>query len=424
MTEIVIHLITNVIYVIAIERFMRVFFKTNVLTFKMVFSYLFFYVASASSFLLLGMPIVSIIVNFTVLFIVTSNYSSSILKRIVSVIYVLLFMLMIELLLLLLFNLSLYSLLDGVYQDTFLFIPSSIILLLFSLSLQVFKNIRVEYNLPPFVWSAMLFLSFSSGFIFLLIFFTTNITPISAMLFAVILLAINVFALYFLDIISKSYEEKLQLSLKEKEKEFYAFQCQIMQTSAENLKSFRHDTKMHLVMIKSFAEKSDNQSKSVVGYLDLLLETLERSDIYSNTGNLVVDSIINYKLNITSCENITFNLDLSVPETLELEACDIVTILGNLLDNSLTAVEKLENKWINVHIKFSKGSLHLKIENPFNNEVLFDESGKGYILSTKEGDNHGYGLKNVRKSVEKYHGEMKISTESNIFSVSILLLTK
>ena len=422
MILIITYLISNVIFVVAIERFMRVFFKVHKNTFKMVLSYLLFYVVSGSLFLFLNIPIVAIVINITALFIVTLNYDSSHLKRIVSVVCVFLFVLMIDLLLIILFNVSVYSLLDGVYQDAFLFIPSSLILLLFSLSFQVFKNIRVEHHLPPFVWSAMLFLSFSSGFIFLLIFFTTNITSISAITFAVVLLVINVFVLYFLDIISKSYEEKLKLSLKEKEKEFYASQCQIMQTSVENLKSFRHDTKMHLAAIRLFAKKNNDQS--IVGYLDLLLETLERSDIYSNTGNMIIDSIINYKLNATSCENITLNLDLSVPATLELEPYDIVTILGNLLDNALIAVEKLDSKWITIHVKYNKGSLHIKIENPFSGEILFDKSREDHILSTKDGENHGYGLKNVRDSVEKNHGEMKVSTETNIFSVSVLIFTK
>ena len=43
------------------------------------------------------------------------------------------------------------------------------------------------------------------------------------------------------------------------------------------------------------------------------------------------------------------------------------------------------------------------------------------IVSRKNGKEHGYGLKNIHKSVEKYNGHMDISYEGNIFSVGILL---
>ena len=42
-------------------------------------------------------------------------------------------------------------------------------------------------------------------------------------------------------------------------------------------------------------------------------------------------------------------------------------------------------------------------------------------MSTKQGNDHGYGIKNIRKSIDKYNGNFDIATENNVFSVSILL---
>lgn len=49
----------------------------------------------------------------------------------------------------------------------------------------------------------------------------------------------------------------------------------------------------------------------------------------------------------------------------------------------------------------------------------------GEIVSTKEdSENHGYGLKNIKKAVEKYDGYMEDDHANNTFSVDIFLFVK
>lgn len=49
----------------------------------------------------------------------------------------------------------------------------------------------------------------------------------------------------------------------------------------------------------------------------------------------------------------------------------------------------------------------------------------GEIVSTKEdSENHGYGLKNIKKAVEKYDGYIEDDHDNNTFSVDIILFVK
>ena len=48
----------------------------------------------------------------------------------------------------------------------------------------------------------------------------------------------------------------------------------------------------------------------------------------------------------------------------------------------------------------------------------------GSIISRKEGNNHGYGLKNIINAVDKYDGHIDISHDGSIFSVGVLLYAK
>jgi sensor histidine kinase regulating citrate/malate metabolism len=106
---------------------------------------------------------------------------------------------------------------------------------------------------------------------------------------------------------------------------------------------------------------------------------------------------------------------------------DVVTILGNLLDNAFDAVAKVEDKMIKLDVESSKGSLYIKIDNTFDGEVKYADGADNaeeldrVIVSRKTASGHGYGLSNIRKSVEKYDGHMDVSHEGNIFSVGILL---
>jgi len=176
----------------------------------------------------------------------------------------------------------------------------------------------------------------------------------------------------------------------------------------------------HLATIKELS--IDN--KSTTDYINGLLEDISESEVYSSTGNIAFDSIINFKLKTAKEENIKLDLALFIPPVLNIEIADIVTILGNLLDNALDAVTKVEDKMIRLDIEFSKSNLHINIDNSFDGNIKYTErkgENERRIATLKMQGEHGYGLENVRKSVEKYNGHIDISHESNIFSVGVLL---
>ena len=134
--------------------------------------------------------------------------------------------------------------------------------------------------------------------------------------------------------------------------------------------------------------------------------------------------IINFKLKDAVNENIDLDINVSIPPALNIEVADVVTILGNLLDNALDAVAKTEPKRIKLIIESDKGNIFITSENTFDGVVEYAKEtseDKKRIVTRKGGNSHGYGLENIRKSVEKYNGHIDISHDKNIFSVGILL---
>ena len=188
-----------------------------------------------------------------------------------------------------------------------------------------------------------------------------------------------------------------------------------MQESVDRVKSIRHDMKMHLVALKGYTV----ENKAAADYLNRLLEDIDESVIYSDTGNMDFDSIINYKLRDAGKDAINLDIKMSIPPVMNVDVVDIVTIIGNLLDNALDAVAKVNERFIKLDVELAKGGLFIKMDNSFNGEINYSDEKQ--IVSLKSGDRNGYGLKNIRQSVEKYNGYMKITHIENVFSVGIFL---
>ena len=113
-----------------------------------------------------------------------------------------------------------------------------------------------------------------------------------------------------------------------------------------------------------------------------------------------------------------------LPPEIDIEVPDIITILGNLLDNAIDALQHTTDKTLKVDIEYTKDSLFIKMDNAFDGNIKCKWASGGnpdYIVSRKKGRDHGYGFRNIREAVEKYNGHIDISHEGNMFSVGVLL---
>ena len=154
-------------------------------------------------------------------------------------------------------------------------------------------------------------------------------------------------------------------------------------------------------------------------YLNRLLDE-ERDQKEVNTGNTAIDSMINYKMQAAEQRDVTFDLDLRIPEQLPISPYLLSVVLGNAIDNAIEAAEKTVEKNISLKLQYTKGRLLFQIENPYSGDL---QSTDTYEFETmkKEKSEHGFGLKNMREAVEKAGGVMKIETKKQRFVLTILL---
>jgi len=222
---------------------------------------------------------------------------------------------------------------------------------------------------------------------------------------------------------ASAYDRQLEAALHAKEKEYYFTQSQLMQESTENMRSFKHDIDTHMAAIRHYATKG--RLEDIVVYLSSLQKNRDKGEVYSDTGNIAIDSIINYKLINANSDNIALDVKLSAPPGLSFEPSDLATILGNLLDNALDALAKIEgDKALMLEIDYNKGELFIKVENTFNGKIKYASSSTGdekQITTLKDGDVHGYRLKNIQRVVDKYDGVFKVRYTENVFTAQVQL---
>lgn len=145
---------------------------------------------------------------------------------------------------------------------------------------------------------------------------------------------------------------------------------------------------------------------------------------HRNQRNVAIDSVINFKLNEAESNGIAIETDIDVPNNLLLDPSDITSVMGNLIDNAITAAKQLEKekRKISVSIYYDRGRLFIKIKNTFDGKLIRN-NGKLVTRKTNKND-HGYGLKNIEKTMEKYDGYIEYDTEDELFKVTAMMYIK
>ena len=208
-------------------------------------------------------------------------------------------------------------------------------------------------------------------------------------------------------------------------KKMAAFQASLLEkhyAEVENMyrqvRGWRHDYKNHIQTLKAYMSFSEHEKVSE--YLDRLDEDLTSVDMIIKTGNIMIDAILNSKISLANSKNINVTAKATVPENLSISDIDLCVIIGNLLDNAIEACESITDgeKFIRIFIGMKNTQLYMVFTNTAPGKKL---SKSGSLFLSRKGDNHGFGLMRIDKTVEKYGGYIDRNSEDGAFTTEILL---
>ena len=186
----------------------------------------------------------------------------------------------------------------------------------------------------------------------------------------------------------------------------------------EELRKFRHDVKNHMLALNSMCTSEDNSQ--IKKYLSQLTNEVSSKKPVEYTGNRELDAVIAPFVLEAESKNIKVQFKGRVSDNVAIDMFDMCTIISNLLNNAIEACEKIQEdkRIIEFEIAGYNSQIFISVRNSYDMESIINQKQK--FITTKEDKlNHGIGLENVRRTVKKYDGDMRISQENERFIVTI-----
>ena len=224
------------------------------------------------------------------------------------------------------------------------------------------------------------------------------------------LIVLSFSSLYFTLHLSQQQHAYYQNKLDKEQLQFQLRETQQSQEEYQRLQSLRHDLKnKHLTLLALLEENPDEARE----YLHSLTDSISgKQTFYSK--NPTINFLLNQKLHDVEDE-IELEIDCFVPQELSIQPDILAVILGNCLDNSISACLRITDKSeriLSLNIRYFQQNLFISINNTFNEQE--QETRK-----TRQRD--GWGLRNVDALVQEYQGTIKRFKENGHYRTEILL---
>lgn len=296
-------------------------------------------------------------------------------------------------------------------------IAADILFFMTVLLLQKAVDFKNKVDVPTAEWAAVIVIPVISLIISTMVLDKCR-DEIAVAVGQICLVLVNILFFFLLDKIQTAYRERLDIGLLQQQNQTYENQIQLLNQSEERISALRHDLRNHLFTLAQLAAQSN--SDAVKEYLQELLSDAGSADAFSETGNFVIDSFMNAKLTKAKNAGTDIDTELAVSGNINMEDKDISIVLGNLLDNAVRAVETcLGPRRLTVVMRETPGKLYLKIENTHGESI--QKRGNRILSSKADSRNHGIGLKNVQKVVDKYNGNMEVVYTEDVFTVKLIM---
>lgn len=192
-----------------------------------------------------------------------------------------------------------------------------------------------------------------------------------------------------------------------------------IQESHMKVKKLYHDINNHICCIDNLKKNSEEINE----YVNNLKDEIKEFKSKYNTGNMILDIIINEKSELCIKKGIKFICDINFSKVDFIKPVDVSSIFANILDNAIEACDKIQDENIDRYIRI-KGTINksyfvLKCENSKVNSIRIN---KNRLLTDKmDKFIHGIGIQSIKSSLEKYNGEILFEDKKDKFTLNIYI---
>ena len=190
---------------------------------------------------------------------------------------------------------------------------------------------------------------------------------------------------------------------------------QILDQQNQQLMIYAHDAKKHLAAIQAL-----NSDPRIENYISKLSEQLREYTRNCHSGNKLLDVMIQKYMIDCEIRHIRFEYDVKVCNLGQIEDIDLVAILGNLMDNAVSAAEVSTEKTITLNTVHRNAYSVIVLTNSCDEPPL--QKGNR-LVSKKHETGHGFGMKSVEKTLRKYQGDLdwEYDADNRRFTITAMI---
>lgn len=301
-------------------------------------------------------------------------------------------------------------------------IVQSLLLFIFSLILKIFK--KKNMSLGKTEWLFILIIFIISFLSIAAIHITLQKNNLPEQYIGILMTAelgfilINIVCFFMMSKLSNSHKATEELFVMKQQEEMRKQYVENVKYRYDEIKRIRHDMKQSYTVLETLL--IENRTLEAIEYIREGRSTISKTEVLVDVGNDFVNSILNSKLGAAK----QFGIEVicsSVKDISGINAVDLCTLLGNLLDNAIEAAKQClpEKRLIEVKITDSNGKLIIQVTNSIKCSVL---NVNGELLSTKNNPlEHGFGVKSIRLIAKKYSGTVNYFEEDGTLSCQVML---
>ena len=160
-------------------------------------------------------------------------------------------------------------------------------------------------------------------------------------------------------------------------------------------------------------------------FLDMMEKEIKSFELQNKTGNPILDTILTGKSLYCYKHGITMTSVVDGKLLDFMDVVDICNIFGNALENAIESVMLIadkEKRLIHVTVSQVNDFVMIRIENYF--EGVLKTDGDNYLTTKGDEKYHGYGIKSIRYTADRYDGAVYINTDNNWFDIKIAIPKK
>ena len=235
-------------------------------------------------------------------------------------------------------------------------------------------------------------------------------------MFVLLIMLCIIFYLMVNALIQKAETDDRNRILEMQEKQFESLQ-QYLEADAK----VRHDFRQTLYTLSGLSLEKNYQELDE--YLSRYRSELPQRDTYDYCKDHSLNALLNHYMQKAEKSGIHTDIEIALPGILYIDSIDLCSIIGNILENAITACMDIPKEKRFVHVIMSaeqNGELYISISNSFDGKAI---KKKGRYQTTHKGGN-GIGLISVAATASNYGGSAEFTHDDTVFYSDIILINK